>query len=158
MASHTTRPPPPDWPRISSAVFYDDAAAAIDWLTRAFGFVVRLRIEGEAGRIEHSELTFGDGLVMVGSTGGRADRAAPLPCASPRKIGGFNTQALCVCVDDADAHCAQARQAGARIVDEPTTVDYGEDYWADRSYRAEDPEGHQWWFMQRVRNPGDHAG
>ena len=26
-------------------------------------------------------------------------------------------------------------------------------YWSDRTYRAEDPEGHQWWFMQRVREP-----
>ncbi len=157
MATHTTRPPPPDWPRISSAVFYEDPAAAIDWLARAFGFVVRLRIEGEGGRIEYSELVFGDGLVMVSDSRKRQEQRNPMPSASPRAVGGAITQALCVCVDDADAHCAQAREAGARIVDEPTTVDYGEEYWADRSYRAEDPEGHHWWFMQRVRNPGGDA-
>ena len=43
------------------------------------------------------------------------------------------------------------RAAGARIVDEPTVHDYGEDYWADRSYGAVDPEGHFWWFTQRIR-------
>ena len=37
----------------------------------------------------------------------------------------------------------------------PETTDYGEDYWADRTYQAVDPEGHVWWFMQRVRNPGE---
>ena len=58
--------PPAGWPRISSSLFYDDAAAAIDWLVRAFDFRLRLRIEGEGGRIEHSELTYGDGLIMVG--------------------------------------------------------------------------------------------
>ena len=147
------KPTPAGWPRISSAVFYEDAAAAIDWLCGAFGFEVRLRVEGEGGRIEHSELTYGDGLIMVGMAGGRADRPERLHCGSPRSIGGVNTQCLCVFVDDADAHCARARAAGAVIEEEPTTRDHGEEYWADRIYRARDPEGHQWFFMQRVREP-----
>jgi uncharacterized glyoxalase superfamily protein PhnB len=147
------KPPPDGWPRISSALFYDDAAAAIDWLCEAFGFEVRLRVEGEGGRIEHSELVYGDGLVMVGSAGDRHERAVPLPSKSPRSVGGANTQALCVAVEDAEAHCARARAAGATILDEPTVTDYGEDYWADKNYRAVDPEGHHWWFMQRVRDP-----
>lgn len=151
------KPPPEGWPRISSALFYDDAAAAIDWLCKAFGFEVRLRIEGEGGRIEHSELTYGDGLVMVGSTGGKSTRPV-LPCTSPQAVGGANTQALCVAVEDAEAHCARARAAGATIVEEPTVNDYGEDYWADKTYRAVDLEGHHWWFMQRVRTKGSPVG
>lgn len=151
------KPTPPGWPRISSALFYDDAAAAIDFLCQAFGFEVRLRIEGEGGRIEHSELAYGDGLIMVGQAGGRSDRAVPLPGASPRSLGGRNTQSLCIHVDDADAHCEHARQAGATIVEAPTTHDYGDDYWVDRSYSALDPEGHLWWFMQRVRDQAPHA-
>ena len=147
------QPSPRGWPRISSAVFYDDAAAAIPWLCRAFGFEVRLKVEGEDGRIEHSELVFADGLIMVGSAGGKSDRPVPLPCRSPRSLGGANTQSLGVFVDDVDAHCERARAAGAKIVEEPATQDYGEAYWSDRTYRAEDLEGHQWWFMQRVREP-----
>jgi uncharacterized glyoxalase superfamily protein PhnB len=58
---------------------------------------------------------------------------------------------LCIYVDDVDAHHARARAEGATIREGPQTSDHGEEYWADRSYRAEDPEGHQWWFMQRVR-------
>jgi uncharacterized glyoxalase superfamily protein PhnB len=150
-------PLPVGWPRISSSVFYEDAAAAIDWLCSTFGFEVRLEVEGEAGRIEHSELVFGDGLIMVGSAGGRADRPNPLPCASPRSLGGANTQMLCVFVDDVDAHALHARRAGAKIVEEPATTDYGEDYWADRGYRVEDREGHHWFFVQRMRNPGTRA-
>lgn len=148
------KPTPKGWPRLSSAIFYDDPAAAIDFLCRAFGFEVRLRVEGEGGRIEHSELTFGDGLVMVGHSGGKSTRDVPLPMKSPRAVGGTNTQALCLFVDDADAHCARARAAGAEIAEEPRTNDYGEDYWADRSYRAVDLEGHHWFFMQRVRTGG----
>jgi uncharacterized glyoxalase superfamily protein PhnB len=145
--------PPRGWPRISSAIFYDDAAQAIAWLCRTFGFEVRLKVEGEGGRIEHSELVFGEGLIMVGSVGGKSTGPGGLPCKSPRSLAGANTQCLCVCVDDVDAHCAHARAMGAKIMEEPATQDYGEEYWSDRSYRAEDLEGHQWFFMQRVREP-----
>ncbi|MEZ4447954.1 MAG: VOC family protein [Nannocystaceae bacterium] len=146
----TQKPPPEGWPRISAAVFYDDAAAAIDWLCRAFGFEIRLRIEGDDGRIVHSELEFGEGLIMISQVGDRPDRPEA-PGRSPSSLGGAITQSLCLFVDDADAHCDRARSAGARIVTEPMTSDYGDDYWSDRSYRALDPEGHAWWFMQRLR-------
>ena len=105
-------PTPAGWPRISSSLYYRDPARMIDWLCAAFGFEARLKVEGEAGRIEHSELTY---------------------------------------VDDVDAHCARARAAGAKISDEPSMHDYGADYWVDRSYGAVDPEGHMWWFTQRIR-------
>ena len=42
---------PDGWPRIAPAVFYNDAAAAIDWLSRAFGFAVQERVENDAGQI-----------------------------------------------------------------------------------------------------------
>jgi len=67
-------------------------------------------------------------------------------------LGGANTQALCICVEDVDAHCERARAAGAKIVQEPELHDYGADYWADRTYEAVDLEGHHWWFVQRVRS------
>src|SRR5215831_16864647 len=144
--------PPQGWPRITAAVFYDDAAKAIDWLCAAFGFEVRLKIEGEGGRIEHSELTFGEGVIMVASTGGKSQRPRPLPCKSPRALGGANTQMLSVWVDAIDEHCHTARAAGAKIVEEPVTQDYGEENPSYRTYRAEDPEGHQWSFMDLVRD------
>ncbi len=137
---------PEDWPRISSALFYDDPAAAIDWLCKAFGFEIRLKVEGENGDIAHSELVIGDGLIMVGSSKKMPGRK------SPRAIGGGNTQSLMVYVEDVDKHIARARAAGAKILAEPKVSDYGEDYWADRSYEAEDPEGHRWWFSQRLRS------
>jgi len=146
------KPTPSDWPRISSSVFYQDAQKAIDWLCDAFGFEVRLKVEGEGGRVEHSELTYGEGLIMVGQEDTQAARAWKRFMRSPRSLNA-NTQCMMIFVDDADAHCAHARARGARIVDEPTVHDYGEDYWADRSYGALDPEGHMWWITQRLRNP-----
>jgi len=145
--------PPAGWPRISSAVFYDNPAAAIDWLCRAFGFEVRIKVEGEGGRIEHSELVFGDGLIMVGGAG-YIERPEDADMVSPRSTNGGNTQCLSVYVDDVDAHCAHARAAGARIFRELATTDYGGEYWTDRTYGARDPEGHLWFFMQRIRGGG----
>jgi len=139
---------------MSSAVVYQDAAAAIDWLCRAFGFEVRIKVEGEGGRIVHSELSYGDGVVMVAQEASDATaRPWKLRMRSPRSLDGANTQSIMFFVDDADAHCAHARAHGARIVDEPATHDYGADHWADRSYGALDPEGHMWWVTQRVRDP-----
>ena len=51
-----------------------------------------------------------------------------------------------------DAHHARAVQEGAKIIREPRTDDYGDDYWSDRSYGCLDLDGHLWWFMQRVRS------
>src|SRR5262249_31462149 len=98
------KPTPKGWPRLSAAIFYDDAAGAIDWLCRAFGFEVRLKVEGDGGRIEHSELVYGEALVMVGQSGDK-----PRPGASPRSIGGANTQSLMLFVDNVDEHYTRAR-------------------------------------------------
>lgn len=146
--------PPPGWPRISSALFYEDASAAIDWICRAFDFELRLKVEGDEGHIEHSELMYGDGLIMVGTAGKTAKRPN-VPYQSPKLIGGATTQVLGVYVDDVDAHHARAVAAGGKVTRPLTTTDYGAEYWADRSYEVEDPEGHRWFFMQRMRNPGE---
>ena len=129
-------------------MFYNDAAVAIDWLARAFGFTVREKVENDEGRIVHSQLVLDGGLIMVGQVGLPPDRTYP---QSPLAVGGANTQELAVYVDDADAHCQRARAAGAVITVEPATQDYGEGYWVDRSYEARDLEGHHWWFVQRLR-------
>ena len=153
------QPTPADWPRLTSSVIYRDAAAAIEWLCRAFGFQVRLKIEGEGGRIEHSELTFGEGVIMVGQEGGdTTHRLWKAAMKSPLSMGGSTSQSIMIYVDDAETHCARARAAGANIVEDLATHDYGADYWADRSYGAIDPEGHMWWVTQRLRNPPPSAG
>jgi uncharacterized glyoxalase superfamily protein PhnB len=141
------KPAPPDWPRLSGTVFADDAKAEIAWLTKAFGFEPRLIVEGDDGSIVHSELVFGEAVICVGQTGRRPWYK------SPRSAGG-NTAALFMYIDDVDAHCARAEAAGAEITDRPEVHDYGDDYWADRSYGCVDPEGHHWWFSERMKTKG----
>jgi uncharacterized glyoxalase superfamily protein PhnB len=143
-------PTPPNFPRISSSLYYEDAHAAIDWLCRAFGFELRLKVEGDGGRVEHSELVFGEGVIMVASP---RDKSEKFPyMKTPKQCGGGNTQNMMVYVDDVEAHCKRARAAGAKITQEAETHDYGDEYWSDRSYGCEDVGGHHWWFAQRMRS------
>ena len=149
------KPTPSGWPRLSSSIYYDDPRAAIEWLCRAFGFELRLKVEGDDGVIQHSELCFGEALIMVSGTGGK--EAWQALYRSPQATGGWITQSSALFVDDVDAHHQRALAAGAKVVREPITNDYGEEYWTDRSYGALDPEGHLWWFMQRIRSSSDRA-
>jgi uncharacterized glyoxalase superfamily protein PhnB len=145
------KPTPPGWPRISTALYYDDPHKAIEWLCDAFGFEVRLLVEGDGGRVEHSELTYGDGLVMVGGS----DKSEKFPyMRTPSQVGGANTQNLMMYVDDVEAHCARARAAGAVIVKELEVSDYGPEYWSDRGYSCRDIGGHHWWIYQRLATGG----
>lgn len=137
------QPAPNGWTHISASVVYDDARAAIRWLCEAFGFEVRLLVESSDGKLAHSEIVYGDGVVMVAQAGARPHFTSP-------KTAGGNTQSLMVYVDDVEAHAANAVKHGARIFDELRVTDYGKDYWSDRSYGAIDLEGHHWWFVQRL--------
>jgi uncharacterized glyoxalase superfamily protein PhnB len=149
------KPTPPGWPRSSSALCYERAAEALDWLIRAFGFEVRLKVPGENGSVVHAELVFGEAVFMVGDL--KPDKYPNR--RAPTQAGGLNTQSIMVYVDDIDAHCARARAAGASIVTEPTTTDYGEQYWTDRGYECVDLGGHHWFFAERIRtSPAESRG
>lgn len=127
------------FPSLSSAVCYVDPRAALAFLEKAFGFDSLLIEDGE-GVIAHSEMRFGDCVVMVGNEW-TADHK------SPKSIGGKNTQTVHIQITtDLDAHCERARAAGFEILVEPATQFYG-----DRTYRCRDPEGHIWTVAQTVK-------
>ena len=104
----------------------------------AFGFRERMRMPATDGKVMHAEMELADGVIMMGNPG--ADYR------NPKRVDHV-TQHLYVYVDDVDAHYEHARQAGATILAEPEDQFYG-----DRRYGAEDPEGHQWYFAQHVRD------
>jgi PhnB protein len=123
--------------RISPYLLYEDGAAAIDFLTRAFGFEEVMRME-DGGVVNHAELRLGEDTVMLGSPG---------PDYKNPKNGGYPGAAVHVFVDDVDAHFERAKAAGAEIAAEPADQEYG-----DRRYDARDPEGHSWFFATPISN------
>lgn len=131
--------PPVDMPRITPHIFYDDVGAALDWLVKAFGFEVRLRMTDKSGGVVHGELELADSLIMLGLT---AENEA---WVSPQTHGGHVSQRLYIFVDDIDAHYERALSAGAKIIREPA-----DQFWGDRVYECIDPEGHRWKFAQHL--------
>jgi len=105
---------------------YPDPAAAADWLAKAFGFTVRLRIANH--RIQ---MRAGEG------------------CFTIREGDALPNQSCIVQVriEDVPAHCERARNAGAKILTEPVEHIYGE-----RQYNAEDFYGHRWDFTETIRD------
>jgi len=110
-------------------------------VSRAFGFEERVRI----GENHRSQLSFGDGAVIVGDV--RNECRPPWP--------GEVSPSVLVRVENVSAHFERAQAHGARIVMDPTDFEYGE-----RQYTAEDPAGHQWTFSQTLAGfaPQEWAG
>ena len=133
--------PPENMPRVTPNLFYDDMAAALEFLGKAFGFETRMSMPGPDGKIMHAEMEIQDGVVMMSPTGDNES------WTNPRSQSGLVTQSLYIYVDDVDRHCAQARAGGATIVSELEDM-----FWGDRTYVATDPEGHRWTFAQRTRD------
>jgi uncharacterized glyoxalase superfamily protein PhnB len=129
-------------PSIIPSLRYNDARRAIDFLEQAFGLRAQMVVDGEDGAVAHAQLVYGDGMVMLGSA--RDDDA-----------GGSHVGAgwLYVVVEDADAHYAQAKAAGAEIVRELEDQDYG-----SRDYSARDLEGNLWSFGTYRPELDAHSG
>jgi uncharacterized glyoxalase superfamily protein PhnB len=128
----TNRSAPPA--TVTPVLIYPDVRAAVAWLESAFGFQERVRI-GEAHR---AQLRVGsDGAVVVADV--RGEQQAP--------SDGVVTHLVKVRVADVDTAFARARDSGARVLQEPSTYEYGE-----RSCVLEDLAGHRWELTQTVRD------
>jgi uncharacterized glyoxalase superfamily protein PhnB len=136
-------------PQVVPMLSYEDCATAADWLANAFGFREHERYADDTGRVTHVTMSSGDGVVMIGWPG--PDYESPKHhadnCESARRWleVPYVVDGVLVQVDDVDAHCERAREAGARILSEPEDQSFG-----DRHYRVEDLEGHRWMFAQPI--------
>jgi uncharacterized glyoxalase superfamily protein PhnB len=106
---------------------YDDARAAIAWLRDVLGFEELMTHEGDSGKIEHAQLGFEGGIVMLGSTG-------------PGRTGPGGTLVY-VATDGVDALYEQVKSKGAELEMDITDTDYG-----SRDFAVRDPEGNVWSF------------
>jgi uncharacterized glyoxalase superfamily protein PhnB len=128
-------------------ISYEDGIAALEWLRSAFGFQETARLTTPDGRLSHGEMETGAGLIML---------ACPTPdYRSPKHHREFCEQArkwssvpwivdgVLVYVDDLNQHFTRAKAAGALILSEIEEDPPG------RRYRAEDFEGHRWFFFEK---------
>ncbi len=136
--------------RIVPFIVYEDAASAIEWLERAFGFVEKAseRHTEEDGRVTHAELSLEGAMIYLANptpeyVSPRRHRQA---CEAMRRAydNPYVVDGHFVEVDDLQAHFERARAAGATILREPEEPGHG-----FRIYAAEDLEGHRWMFGQR---------
>ena len=119
------------WPYL----LYEDAEAAIEFLTRAFGFREVERTTGGAGGL-HAELDLDGRRTYVGQP--------PEGFQNPAKVG--RTSLVFVLIDGVDAHYERARAEGAQIVEEPSDITAA----GHRRYGCRDPQGHEWFFAQTL--------
>jgi len=116
---------------------YRDAHAVIEWLVRVLGFHKQAVYDGPEGTVAHAQLTLGRGMVMLGS----ASNSSPYPqfYAVPEEIDGRVTSPIYIVVPDCGPVYANAQAAGAEIVQELRTMDYG-----GKGFTVRDPEGYLW--------------
>jgi uncharacterized glyoxalase superfamily protein PhnB len=129
-------------------IAYEDTAAAIDWLDRAFGFREKKgeRYTERDGRITHAEMEFDGGRIYLANP--TPDYQGPMhhreTCGAAKKWSSvpWVIDGLLVHVPDIEKHFARAKANGATMLSEIQSEPWG------RLYRAEDLEGHRWMFMQ----------
>ena len=119
---------------------YRDVLAAIEWLCKNFGFEKRLVMPTDDGTIAHAQLSFGNGMIMLGPVLEVETEFGRL-IKQPDEIGGAETQSAYVIVSDADAVYTRAKDAGTEIVIDIRDEDYG-----GRGFSCRDLEGHLWSF------------
>ena len=123
---------------VVSCLAYRNAPAAIDWLCQVFGFEKHLVADSPSGTIVHAQLSFGNGMIMLGSVAAKESTFGKFR-KQPDEIGGAETQTVYLIVSDADVVYARAKAAGAKIALEIKDEDYG-----GRGFSCFDLEGHLW--------------
>ena len=116
---------------------YRDAHAAIEWLVCAFGMQKQAVYDGPDGTVAHAQLTHGSGMIMLGSSTNASPHGHLY--ATPAEIGGRVTSPLYLIAEDCEAVYVSAKAAGADVVMELKTMEYG-----GQAFAVLDPEGYLW--------------
>ena len=127
--------------KLTPYLLYKDVGKALDWFSKVFGFVeFGDRFTGEDGTVQHAamEISPKGEIFMLGCPGPKYK--------NPKKLGNA-TALMYLNVDNVDQHFARAKKAGAKILHKLEDTFYG-----DRRYGAADPEGHQWYFAQHLKD------
>jgi uncharacterized glyoxalase superfamily protein PhnB len=119
-------------------VYYQDVVAAIEWLSKTFGFIEHYRYGEPNGSVSGAQMRLADAWIML--------KTAKPNSSSPAQLG-YGTQSLTIFVNDVDAHYRKVKSSGARIVEQLNQTVYGE-----LQYGVLDLDGHHWLFSQHARD------
>ena len=136
------KPIPDGYHSVTPYLIVDDAKAAIDFYTRAFGATEKFRLP-MGDRIGHAEIKIGDSFIML------ADEFPDMGNLGPKARGG-TTVSLMVYVEDVDNAFKQAIDAGGK---EERPVE--NQFWGDRMGTLSDPFGHKWTLATTVEDVPD---
>lgn len=128
----TVKAIPDDYPRVTPYLCVNGAEAAIEFYSTVFGATERMRLPTPDGKIGHSEVQIGDGLIML------SDEFADWGVMAPPTVGG-SPVTIGVYVEDVDSVYAAAIAAGAT-----ETMPVKDHFYGDRSGQFIDPFGHKW--------------
>lgn len=130
---------PEGYHSVTPSLTVKDAAAALDFYSRAFGAIEHYRLpDGDTGKIMHADFQIGDSRLMLSSE--YPDWGAVAP---PVGKGG----SFMIYVPDADAAYAKAIEAGATSISEPI-----DQFWGDRIGCLADPYGYRWSLATHLRD------
>jgi len=124
---------------IIPGLYYRNAKEMIKWLCETFGFEKQPVVAGPDNVVMHSQLTFGSGMIMVGSVNSGTPGSALI--RHPDEIGGAETQTLSLIVSDCTELYLKAQAAGAEILSDLEKKEFG-----GEAFTCSDPEGHIWYF------------
>ena len=132
------KPIPDGYHSITPYLVVDDAKAAIDFYTRAFGAKEKFRLP-MGDRIGHAEIQIGDSHIML------ADEFPDMGHLGPKSRGGA-TSSIVLYVEDVNTAFPKAIEAGAQ-----ETKPLEDQFWGDRMGTLTDPFGHVWSLATNVR-------
>jgi PhnB protein len=121
------KPIPEGWHTLTPRLFVHNADRLVEFLKIAFGATERPRADERSP----AEIAIGDSILIVSSAGQRAAMPA----------------FLYVYVSDADATYRRAMKAGAKSIEEPQDMHYG-----DRRATVEDPFGNIWQIATHIED------
>lgn len=131
---------PVGWPQMSLYLTVRDPAASIEFYGDAFGFQsTGETMKDDEGNIQHAGMRLGDAAIMFAPAPPDGSMQAPATSGAP------DSQTFYIYVSDVDALAAQAKSAGATVLQPPA-----DQFWGDRIAAFRCPDGYHWTFATHV--------
>ena len=125
---------------LNPMIIVKDVQKSLDFYEKAFGFKTKMAMPDKDGGIMHAEMSYKDNIFMLGP------ESEQYGTKSPNSLKGTPVS-FYLYVDNVERAFEQAKSAGAKVVQEPTTQ-----FWGDRTGTVNCTDGHKWTMAQNVED------